>query len=347
MTLSREIHLASRPTGPLEHRHFNIAEVEIAPVGENEALIRNLWMSVDAGQRTLMGAGDADIADLPPKRLHLGEALEGQAIGQVVDSTREDLPVGALVISNFGWREYFKFSGKLDAFVLRPVPADGNPPQSHLHVMSLFGAAAYYSLTDVARIKPGETIWVSTAAGAVGSLTCQVAKLGGCRVIGTTSSDAKAAWLRDELGIDVAINYKAGDLKAALKAACPEGIDVFIDFVGGPQLETAIDVLNPKGRIVKIGETSAYDGAAPVGPKNIFSIVLKRLRFEGFTVFDYLGAAHLALFQKTMSRWLADGKIVATEAVYDGIENAIQAQLDLFAGKNIGKVLVKLGEPQA
>lgn len=347
MTKSREVHLKSHPSGKLSSADFELATVEIPAIGENEALIKNLWMSIDAGQRVLMGAGDADIVDLPPKRFELGKPLEGQAIGQVVESRRKDLPVGTYVTNNHGWREYFTFGGALDRFTLWPIQDPAAPLQTYLHIMSLYGAAAYLALTEVARIKAGESIWVSTAAGSTGSIACQIAKLTGCRVIGTTGSDDKVDWLLNDLGVDAAVNYKKADtLRDAIKSACPDGLDVYVDFVGGAHLEAAIDLLNPHGRIVVIGQTQLYDGGSPAGPRNVFSVILKRLRIEGFTIFDYLEPSRMAKFQKLMGRWITEGKVKYRETIYDGIERAVDAQIDLFSGKNTGKMLVKLGEPE-
>lgn len=344
---SREVHLVSRPVGALALENFAVADVDVASPVDGGVLIKNLWMSIDAGQRTLMGSGDTDIADLPPKRFELNHPMEGQAIGQVIESRRADLPVGTLVVSNFGWREYFVFDGTEDGFTLTKLVNPVTPVQAHLHILSVYGLSAWHFVCDSAKVSPGETIWVTTAAGTTGSLACQIAKLAGCKVIGTTGSDRKVRWLQDELSLDAAFNYNEANLREAIKAACPEGIDVVIDFAGGTQLEAAIDLINPRGRIIKVGETASYDGSPIAGPDNLFQLVLKRVDFLGRSVFDLLPqAAAVAKVQAKLARWLAAGQIKMPETIYQGIGQAAQAQIDLFKGKNIGKVLVKLGEAE-
>ncbi|NNE40783.1 MAG: NADP-dependent oxidoreductase [Marinicaulis sp.] len=347
MIKSREVRLKSRPIGPVALENFELATVNVPSPQDGEALIKNLWMSIDAGQRTLMGSGDADIADLPPKRFELNEPMECQAIGQVIESHDSNLPVGTFVSSNFGWREYFVFKGKQDGFTLTKLEVPVSPLQAHLHIMSVYGATAYYFITQCAKVQAGETVWISTAAGTTGSMACQIAQISGCKVIGTTGSDRKVEWLMEELGLDAAFNYHAPDLRDAIKAACPEGIDVYLDFVGGHQLETAIDLMNPQGRIIKVGETSSYDGGKTDGPGNLFQIVLKRLDLLGRSVFDILAQpARMENVYARLGKWHADGTIKVQETVYEGIENAAQAQIDLLGGKNIGKMLVKVGEPE-
>lgn len=344
---SREVHLASYPTGAITAANFAWVDVEVPSPGDGEVLVKNLWMSIDAGQRTLMGAGSAKVADLPPRRFGLGEPMEGQAIGQVIESNDARLPVGTFVVTNQAWREYFVFAGTEDGFTLTVLDNPVQPLQAHLHVMSVYGASAYFHMTGDGGPRAGETVWISTAAGTVGSIAAQIARLSGCRVVGTTGSDEKAAWLLDELGLDAAFNYNRPDLREAMKAACPEGIDVFLDSAGGEQLEAAIDLISPHGRIIKIGHTSGYDGGNSPGPGNMFELVLKRVSILSRSVFDYLAPpARLATAYARLGRWYADGKITVHETVYEGIDNAVQAQIDLFAGKNVGKTLVKLGEAE-
>lgn len=342
---SREIHLKSYPTGAITRDDFEMVTVDVPQPGDNEVLIKNLWMSIDAGQRTLMSPGESAVADLPPRRFELGEPMEGQTIGQVIESNNENLPVGTFVVTNCGWREYLTFSGMEDGFTLTVLNDPVTPLQAHLHVLSLYGASAYFHVTDGARLRAGETVWVSTAAGTVGSMACQIAKLSGCRVVGTTSTDEKAQWLRDSLGLDAAFNYNSPGLREAVMSACPDGVDVYLDYAGGDQLEAAIDVMNPHGRIIKIGDTATYDGSAPVGPRNMFQLVLRRVSILSCSVFDYLTPPTLlATAYSRLHRWYSEGKLTVHETVYEGIENAVQAQIDLFAGRNIGKMLVKLGE---
>jgi NADPH-dependent curcumin reductase CurA len=274
--------------------------------------------------------------------------MEGQTIGQVIRSRNPSLPAGTFVVTNYGWREYFTFSGMPDGFTLTVLDKPVSPLQAHLHAVSLYGASAYFHVTDCAKVKAGETVWISTAAGTTGSIACQIARMEGAKVIGTTSSDAKVAWLKSELGLDAAFNYQDPKLLQSMKAAFPEGIDVYIDYAGGRQLEIALDLMKPHGRIIKVGDTCTYDGATPVGPSNMFQLVLKRASILGCSVFDYLAPPdRLVAALGQLAQWYAAGKIKVAETVYHGIENGVQAQLDLFRGKNTGKMLVKLGEPEA
>lgn len=346
MVKSREIRLKAHPKGALSHDHFEMATVDVPAPGEGEVLIKNLWMSIDAGQRTLM-ADTTELIDLPPKVFHVGDTLEGQAIGQVIASLNPALPVGALVVTNSGWREYLTHRGAPDGFTLRVLEKPATPLQSHLHIHSIYGASAYFHVNYGAQPRAGDTVWISTAAGTTGSIACQIAKIAGCKVIGTSGSDEKVEWLKSELKLDAAFNYKRPDLRDAIKAIAPGGIDIYIDYAGGSQLEAAIDLLKPRGRVIKVGDTSSYDGSPAVGPSNIFQLVLKRLDILGRSIFDYMSQpARIAEAYERLGRWVAEGRIKVHETVYEGIENAPQAQIDLFKGKNIGKMLVKLGEPE-
>jgi hypothetical protein len=324
-----------------------MATVELGPLKEDEARIKNIWMSIDAGQRVLM-TPTTKLVGLPPRVFHVGDALEGHAVGQVVESRNPGLPVGTIVVTNRGWREYFTISGKPDGFALRVLESPADPLQSLLHIMSVFGASAFFHVVDGAKPKAGETVWISTAAGTTGSIACQIAKILNCKVIGTAGTDEKVAWLTNELKLDAAFNYRRPDFREAIRSACPDGLDIFIDYAGGTQFEVAIDLMKPHGRIIKVGDTSSYDGGPPTSPKNLFQVVLKRLDILGRSVFDYLQPPSLmANAYAQLGAWVAEGKIKIRETVYQGIENAPQAQIDLFRGKNIGKMLVKLGEREA
>ena len=349
MVKSREIHLKSRPQGPITQDNFEMVTVEVPTPGANEILIKNLWMSIDAGQRTLMNKGESELSnlDLPVRWFELGEPMEGQVIGQVIESRKESIPVGTFVITNDSWREYLVFAGEPDGFKLRVLDNPIEPLTSYLHIMSIYGASAYFHVTDCAKVKAGETVWISTAAGTTGSMSCQIAKLSGCRVVGTTSSDEKTNWLLDELKLDAAFNYKKDNFREAMQAACPDGLDVYIDYAGGKQLEAAIDLMKPHGRIIKVGDTSMYDTGVPTGPSNIFQLVMKRVSILGCSIFDYLAPPERLLnCYRQLGEWVAEGKIKVSETIYEGIDNAVQAQIDLFKGKNTGKMLVKLGDPE-
>lgn len=346
MVQSREIHLVAYPEGLLAASDMELVKVDVPALKPGQVLVKNVWMSVDAGQRSLMRGGEtSQIADLPAHRLQLNEPIDGQAIGQIVESLNDELPVGTYVLSNMAWREYFVAGGTTDGFAFSVISDPVDPLQLHLSLLSPFGATAYFHVTEGADVRAGETILISTAAGSVGSLAAQIARIAGCRVIGTAGTDEKVAWLKDELGVDDAVNYHREDLAAELRRVAPEGIDVYLDLAGGKQLEVAIDVLKPRGRIVKIGDTASYDTGVPSTPSNLFEIVLKRLDLLGRSIFDYITKPEeMARAYTCLARWHAEGKIRVFETVYDGIETAAEAQIDLFAGNNIGKVLVRIAD---
>lgn len=349
MTTSREIHLVSRPTGPISHDNFKMVTVELPSPEDGEVLIKNIYMSIDAGQRTLMNKGERELSniDLPARWFELNEPMEGQVVGQVIESRNPKLPVGTFVITNAGWREYCLSSGAADGFTLTVLDNPMSPLTLHLHVMSAYGASAFFHVTDCARVQAGETVWVSTAAGTTGSISCQIAKISGTNVIGTTGSDEKVDWLLNELKLDAAFNYKDENLLEKMKAAYPGGIDCYIDYAGGKQLEVALELINPHGRIIKVGDTAMYNTGDTRGPNNMFLMVLKRVNIEGHSIFDYISQpSRMATCFQRLGKWVKEGKIKVEETIYDGLEHAVQAQIDLFAGKNIGKMLVKLGDPE-
>lgn len=331
--LSREIHLKSRPVGLPEESNFELVEVTVGAPEEGELVVRNLYMSVDPYMRGRMIDRKSYV---PPFRI--GAVLDGGAVGEVVESRNDGFPVGTHVVSMNGWREYF-LSGDAG---LRKVDASLAPLSAYLGVLGMPGLTAYIGLTDIGKPEPGQTVFVSGAAGAVGSVACQIAKARGCRVVGTAGSQEKVDWLRDELGVDVALNYKTVEnLRTALLEACPDGIDVYFDNVGGEHLQAALWGMNERGRIIACGSISAYNAPEPPpGPKNLFRIVTKRLLFQGFIVSDHPDRS--AAFAKEMGVWLAEGKVVWRETVHEGIERAPQAFLGLFTGENMGKMVVRL-----
>lgn len=332
-TTSREIRLKQRPTGMVIPDDFESVEVNIPGVTNGQILVRNDYLSVDPYMRGRMGERETYIAPF-----ELGKPLEGGCVGQVIESRSEKFEEGDYVLSNMGWREYFVSDGK----GLVKIDPNAAPIQHYLGVLGIPGFTAYVGLLDFGKPKEGETIFVSTAAGAVGSLVCQIAKIKGCRVVGSTGSGEKAAWLKKGAGIDAAFNYKATeDLWKELQQHCPEGIDIYFDNVGGIHLEAAIESMNTHGRIVLCGMISIYNATRPPrAPRNLVSAISKRLTLQGFIIHDHND--RLPQFQNDMSRWIKEERIHWKETILQGLENAPKAFCGLFTGDNFGKMLVKL-----
>ncbi len=330
---SREVRLKTRPVGLPKESDFEFAEVTVGSPTENEVLIKNIYMSVDPYMRGRM----MDRKSYTPP-FEVGAVLQGGAVGQVVESRADGFQEGDHVLSMNGWREYFLSSGD----TLRKVDGSLAPLSAYLGVLGMPGLTAYLGLADIGKPEPGQTVFVSGAAGAVGSAACQIAKEKGCRVVGSAGSQEKVDWLQDEAGVDVALNYKTvEDLRAALLEACPDGIDVYFDNVGGDHLEAALWGMNNYGRIIACGSISTYNATEPQpGPSNLFQMIGKRLMWKGFIVSDHLD--RFPAFAQEMGPWIAEGKVVWRETVHEGIENAPQAFIGLFSGGNMGKMLVRL-----
>jgi NADPH-dependent curcumin reductase CurA len=333
MTISREICLASRPVGVPAAENFTLASRELAAPGPGEVLVANKFMSVDPYMRGRM----TDRASYVPP-FQIGEALQGGVIGVVVESNAEGLKKGDIVSSMFGWRE--AFVAPAAALEKLDVPAS-IPMESFLGVLGMPGLTAWAGLMQIGKPKPGDVVFVSGAAGAVGSIVAQVAKLKGCTVVATAGSDDKCEWLRS-LGVDHVINYRTcGNLLSAVQAAAPKGIDIYFDNVGGEHLEVAIEVARPFARLIECGMISAYnDTEAAPGPRNLIQVVGKSLTMRGFIVMEFAGLR--ADFIAEMSGWIRAGKLKWQETVLEGIEQAPAAFIGLFEGKNTGKMLVKL-----
>ena len=332
MTTSREIHLAARPSGEPVPSDFALVEVELPELADGEALVRNLVMSVDPYMRGRMN----DVKSyVPPFRL--GQVLEGGAVGEVVTSTVAGLVPGDVVLHGLGWREVAV--GPATAF--RKVDTTLAPASSYLGVLGMPGLTAYAGLFAVAGMQEGETVFVSGAAGAVGSLVGQLVKLRGGTVIGSAGSAEKVAWLTGELGFDAAFDYHDGPVAAALKKAAPNGIDVYFDNVGGEHLEAAISSLKVHGRAVICGMISGYNATTPpAAPRNLALVIGKRLRLEGLLVSDH--AALQPAFVAEVAPAIADGRIVARETVVQGLDHAPAAFIGLLRGENTGKMIVDL-----
>ena len=329
----REIRLVRRPVGEPVPEDFELAETEFGAPAEGRILVRNNWLSVDPYMRGRMN----DVKSYVPP-FKLGAPLEGGAVGTVVESADPSVPVGASVLHLAGWREYADISAR-SAQRVDPALA---PEQAYLGVLGTTGLTAYVGLTEIAPVKEGDVVFVSGAAGAVGSVAGQIAKrLGAAKVIGSAGGPAKAARLTEHLGFDAAIDYRLGDIEAQLKQAAPEGIDVYFDNVGGEQLRAAIARANVGGRIALCGAISQYNATAAIpGPDNLALAIGKRLTLRGFLVGDFYPQQNEFLAE--MAPWLAEGKVKATETYVDGLENTVEAFRALFSGGNTGKMLIRL-----
>ena len=331
-TRSREIRLAARPRGAPVASDFELAEVELPDPGDGEIVVRNAYVSVDPYMRGRMNDAKSYV---PP--FALGEPLRGGAVGQVIASRNDRWPEGAWVQHDLGWRE----AAVLDGRGVRAVDPAVAPVSTALGVLGMTGLTAYVGIDDIGGVGEGDTVFVSGAAGAVGSLAGQLARLRGARVIGSAGSAEKLAWL-EELGFDAAFDYHETTPRAALRDLAPDGIDVYFDNVGGETLEAAIGALERHGRIVACGSIAGYNATEPVpGPRNMFMVVTKRLRMQGFIVFDHFD--RLGAFLAEVAPRVADGTIGYRETIVDGIERAPEAFLALFSGENVGKMLVRVG----
>jgi len=331
---SREIHLKSRPDGMPKAADFQLATVELGAPAEGEVQVRNLYMSVDPYMRGRMTDRPSYV---PP--FELGKVMQGGAVGEVLASSDPSFKPGDLVSSMLGWRE--AFNAVPSAAGLQKIETYGLPPQAFLGVAGMPGLTAYVGLLKIALMKEGETVFVSAAAGAVGQVVCQIAKLKGGVVIGSAGGKEKCDYLKS-IGVDHVIDYKAQkNLTEALAKAAPEGIDVYFDNVGGDHLEAALNAARPFARFALCGAISMYnDATPPPGPSNLMLAVGKNLRLEGFIVsfhFDMMPD-----FVKDMAGWIKDGKVQWRETIDEGIDAAPGAFVKLFTGENTGKMLVKL-----
>jgi len=330
---SREIRLKSRPEGMPTADNFELATAELPAPSQDELLVKNLYMSVDPYMRGRMIDRQSY---LPP--FQINEPLEGGSVGEVVESNNENFNPGDKVLGMLGWREYFISNGK---GLMRFEP--GNAPlQAFLGTLGMTGLTAYSGLLEVGKPAEGQTVFVSAASGAVGSIVSQIAKIKGCFVVGSAGTDEKVAWLKDVAGVDEAFNYKAVDnLFKTVGQLCPKGIDIYFENVGGKHLEAALEYMNPQGRLVMCGMISQYNATKPPqGPSNLGHVVAKQLTMQGFLVGNYFHKMHQ--FQTDMGKWIAEGRITWKETVLEGIEKAPEAFIGLFKGENFGKMIVKL-----
>jgi NADPH-dependent curcumin reductase CurA len=326
---SQEVHLIDRPQAVPTPEQFKLVEVEIADPGDGQVLVENIYMSVDPAMRPRLAGQQA-----------LNVAMMGGAIGRVLKSRHAAFKEGDYVESMNGFRQYFV----ADVKGLTKLNADGMPLVAYMSVMGLTGLTAYGGLLVIGALKEGENVFVSAAAGAVGSVAAQIAKIKGCYVIGSAGSDDKCRWLKNELGLDAVINYKSGELRTSLKAAAPKGIDVYFDNVGGEHLNATLPRMNALGRIAVCGMISAYNnfGAVSEPVTTLSNIIYNRVTIRGFVFYEF--ESKRAQFLSDMKGWIKDGRIKYRTTISNGIETAPNALIGLFTGANTGKMVVQLAK---
>lgn len=336
--INRQLRLASRPVGDIKESDFEYREESIPSPKEGEVLVRSIYLSLDPTNRIWM----SDMEQYMPP-VEIGEVMRGVIIGVVEESKNQNFKHGDLVSGLLGWQDYVIAEGDSGFSLTRlpdPLPC---PLTAFMGPLGLTGCTAYFGLLDIGQIKVGETVVVSAAAGAVGSIVGQIAKIKGCRVVGITGSNEKCRWLVEELGFDAAINYKTVDLESAIAQACPDGIDVYFDNVGGSILDAVLTKINLYARIPLCGLISTYNATEPVpGPYNYSKILMKRVRVQGFIILDYIPRWSEAI--SDLGQWLNQGKIKYALEVIEGLENAPKAILKLFDGNKKGKLIVKVSE---
>ena len=331
--VNRQWRLAARPVGNFKDSDFAWREEPVPVVGDGQVLVRNLYLSLDPTNRIWATEMESYLPPVP-----LGDVMRGGGIGRVEESNNASFPVGAIVQGMVGWQDYLLSDGQGLA-VLPQMP--GVPLTAYLGLFSHIGLTAYFGLLDVGKPKAGETLVVSAAAGATGSLVGQIGKIKGLHVVGIAGADDKCKWLTDELGFDAAINYKTENVRESLKRHCPKGIDIDFENVGGQILDDVLTLINLRARIVLCGMISQYNAQEPQpGPYNLAALIGKRARMEGFIVMDYYSRSMEAFTD--MGKWLREGKLKYRVDEVKGLEHAPQAINKLFEGTNTGKLVVKI-----
>lgn len=331
--MNHRVLLAQRPDGLVREEDFTHDTQPIPQPGAGEVLVRTEWLGIDATVRTWLSKAEGYI-----EPVEIGDVVRGSGIGRVVTSKSDKISEGALVATLTGWQEYAVVGD--DPMLTTPL-AEGTDPQAALGVFGANGLTAYVGLTEIGRIKEGQTVVVSAAAGATGSIAVQIAKILGCRVIGVAGTAEKCAWLVDELGIDGAINHRTDDLPSRLRELCPKRIDVFFDNTGGPILDAVLGRLADRARVVLCGAISSYnDHHKPPGPPNYLNLISRRARMEGFISWDYWG--RWAEITDVLAGWVADGRLKHRSHVFEGLDSAPQALNAMFTGENIGKIVIRV-----
>jgi len=334
---NRQILLAARPVGMIKETDFSRREVPVPKPKAGEFLVRNIYLSLDPTIRGWMNAADTYLP-----AIKIGSVMRGGGVGVVVESQSPQYATGDIVFGMIGWQDYFLGTGH-DVMPMMVLPK-GVPLKAALSIFGITGMTAYFGLLDIGQPKEGETVVVSGAAGATGSVAGQIAKIKGCHVVGIAGSPDKCTWVTEDLGFDACINYKTENIAVALKQTCPKGIDVYFDNVGGDILDAVLAQINQHARIVLCGAISMYNatGLPPPGPKNYVSLIIHRSRMEGFIVTDFLPRFPEAFTQ--ISQWIGEGRIKYAVDVVQGLENATTAINRLFTGANTGKLLVQISE---
>ncbi|MCA0900543.1 NADP-dependent oxidoreductase [Microbulbifer agarilyticus] len=333
--INRQFYLASRPDAAPTPEEVPFRDVPLREPEQGEVVIRNMYISLDPAIRGWM----SDVSNyIEP--IGIGEPIRSSVIGRVVKSNSDQLSEGDVVLAVGAWERYTTAQA---AAMTRLDEAAGIPLSSFLGILGPTGLTAYFGLLDVGKPQAGETVLVSAAAGAVGSTVGQIAKLKGCRVVGIAGSDDKCAWITEELGFDDAINYKTcGDLEAAIKGACPQGVDIYFDNVGGDILDAALMCMNKHARIAVCGWISTYNEADAPGPRNLWQMVAKSLTVQGFVVLDYVDRFTEGVEQ--LAGWLMAGKLQYREEIVDDLDNILPTFLKLFDGSNQGKLITRIPE---
>jgi len=328
--MNRQWLLAKRPVGMVQESDFELVSNPIPSPGDGELLIRNRMLAFEPAMRGWM---DDKPNYIPP--VAIGSVMRGMAVGEVMESNRSDISIGDFVTGMTGWQEY-----AIGDAGTRKIPAELDPALS-LSVLGLTGLTAYFGLREIGKPKEGETVVISGAAGATGSVVGQIAKIMGCRVIGIAGGSEKCAWLTDKAGFDAAIDYKNEEVEGRLGALCPDGIDVFFDNVGGEILDAGLARIARGARIVICGSISNYNSLErPPGPRNYYNLVRQRARMEGFVILDFLGRSAEATTK--LGEWVSEGRIVWEKDVQSGFENAPRTLLRLYRGANFGKQLLEI-----
>jgi NADPH-dependent curcumin reductase CurA len=334
MPPNRQVTLAARPVGEPKESDFALVESAIPKPAEGEVLVRTLWLSLDPYQRGRMSE-----ARSYARPVELGEVMTAQTVGEILESRSSRFAPGDVVMGPFGWQEY----AVAPAHQLRRVDPSVAPVSTALHVLGMTGLTAYFGLFDVARARAGDTVVVSAASGGVGQIVGQLAKLAGCRAVGIAGSPEKVDDLLTLYGFDAGIDYKAEDVGDALKRACPDGVDVYFDNVGGEISAAVHRRLAMRARIALCGQIAEYCEVPPQGgPRSVSFMIARRVRMEGFLVYDFVHLHEPAL--ERLARWLADGRLRYREDVVEGLEHAPRAFIGLLRGENRGKLLVKVAE---
>jgi NADPH-dependent curcumin reductase CurA len=329
--MNRQVLLASRPQGWVVEGNFRIVDAPMPAPGPGEVLVRNEWLSLDPYMRGRMSDAKSYVAPV-----QIGEVMVGQTVGEVLESQDATFKPGDKVLAPLGWQLF----GAAKAKTLRKIDAARAPASYYLGVLGMPGMTAWFGLSEIGKPKAGETLVVSAASGAVGSVVGQLARIAGCRVVGIAGGKAKCDYVVRELGFDACIDYKAGELAERMRETCPNGVDVYFENVGGALLDTMLTVMNRFSRIVICGFVAEYNATEPYGYKRLRSILVNRIRMQGMLVFDWEGRYDEAL--QALAAHLAAGKLKYRESIVEGLDNAPKGLIGLLKGENFGKQLVKL-----